>query len=82
MKTLALSFAVVALISWSSGTNAQQPHPNTCSQQLAFCTRGCDNASIHPQGRCRANCQRRQGDCMATGLWETPTGEKYPRQRQ
>jgi len=78
MKALILPLAVSVLIGWTGVCFGQR----TCSQQLTSCERRCDNASIHPQGRCRADCQRRQGDCMATGLWEIPDGQKVPRQRQ
>jgi hypothetical protein len=43
MKALILPFAVAALIGWNGVTFGQ---PTTCSQQLASCERGCDNASI------------------------------------
>jgi hypothetical protein len=49
--------AVAIVISWSGIAFAQQPSaptagpPRTCSQQVAVCTRFCDNASIHNQGR-------------------------------
>jgi hypothetical protein len=88
MKARFSLIAIAIVISWSGIAFAQQSSapaagpPRTCSQQVAVCTRFCDNASIHSQGRCRANCQRRQSDCITTGMWELPNGQKVPRQEQ
>jgi len=85
MKTRFLALSMAALIGWSGAIYGQQPGgapPASCTQQSAYCARGCDSGGIHSQGRCRANCQRRQSDCMTTGMWELPNGQKVPRQRQ
>jgi hypothetical protein len=87
MRGLFLPLAAAAMICWSGGIYGQQPSPpsaqrfSTCSQQLPFCNSGCE--SLYKKGTCRARCQERHTDCMATGFWTNPnTGEKVSRRRE
>jgi hypothetical protein len=85
MKTFFLALAVV--ISWAGSTYGQQPAARqrftTCSQQVAFCSSTCESGHVYRKGNCRAACQERHGECMATGFWTNPnTGEKVSRRRE
>jgi hypothetical protein len=72
---------VIAVTAANSVAYGQQPALQTCSQQVAYCNRFCENQE--GRVRCIGVCQQLYTECMATGLWRNYfTGQTTPARKE